>query len=127
VSLRNDPRVVNREKVNARYLQPESFDEPLDFVSIDVSFISLKLILPAVAKFLRGEMVALIKPQFEVGKHEVGKGGIVRDEEKRAAAVSGVVESAKENGFDVKGVIESPVRGAEGNVEYLMYARRNGG
>ena len=122
VSLRNDPRVVNREKVNARYLQPENFDEAIDFVSIDVSFISLKLILPAVVKFLRGELVALIKPQFEVGKHEVGKGGIVREESKRKAAVDGVVEFAREIGFDVKGVIESPVRGAEGNVEFLMHA-----
>jgi len=122
-SLRNDPRVVNREKVNARYLEPENFDESIDFVSIDVSFISLKLILPAVAGFLRGELVALVKPQFEVGKHEVGKGGIVRDEAKRQAAVESVVEFAKENGFEVQGVIESPVRGAEGNVEYLMYAR----
>jgi 23S rRNA (cytidine1920-2'-O)/16S rRNA (cytidine1409-2'-O)-methyltransferase len=122
VSLRNDPRVVNREKVNARYLQPENFDEPIELASIDVSFISLKLILPAVANFLRGELVALIKPQFEVGKHEVGKGGIVRDDAKRQAAVDSVVEFAKENGFDVKAVIESPIRGAEGNVEYLMYA-----
>ncbi len=121
-SLRNDPRVVNREKVNARYLQPENFDEPIELVSIDVSFISLKLVLPAVATFLHGELVALIKPQFEVGKHDVGKGGIVRDDEKRQAAVSGVVEFAKEIGFDVKGVIESPVKGAEGNVEFLMYA-----
>ncbi len=125
VSLRNDPRVINREKTNARYLQAENFDEPIDFVSIDVSFISLKLILPAVANFLRGELVALIKPQFEVGKHEVGKGGIVRDEEKRQAAVDGVVECAKELGFDVKGVIESPIKGAEGNVEFLMYAVLN--
>ena len=122
VSLRNDPRVVNREKVNARYLQPENFDEPIEFVSIDVSFIPLELILPAVAKFLRGELVALIKPQFEVGKHDVGKGGIVRDEAKRQAAVDNVVARAKELGFDVKGVIESPVKGAEGNVEFLMYA-----
>ncbi len=122
VSLRNDPRVINREKVNARYLQPENFDDPVDFVSIDVSFISLKLILPAVAKFLRGELVALIKPQFEVGKHEVGKGGIVRDDAKRQAAVDSVVEFAKGEGFDVKAVIESPVKGAEGNVEFLMHA-----
>ncbi|MEO8383229.1 MAG: TlyA family RNA methyltransferase [Acidobacteriota bacterium] len=124
MSLRNDPRVVNREKVNARYLQPENFDEPLDFVSIDVSFIPLKLILPAVAGFLRGELVALIKPQFEVGKHEVGKGGIVRDEAKRTASVEAVVATARELGFDVLGVIESPIRGAEGNVEFLMHARR---
>jgi len=122
VSLRNDPRVVNREKVNARYLQPENFDEPIDFVSIDVSFISLKLILPAVAEFLRGELVALIKPQFEVGKHEVGKGGIVRDDEKRTAAVESVVEFARSEGFEIKGLIESPIKGAEGNIEYLMYA-----
>src|SRR5581483_5221631 len=121
-SLRNDPRVVVREKVNARYLEPHDFEEPVDLASIDVSFISLKLILPAVAKFLRGELVALIKPQFEVGKGEVGKGGIVRDDAKRAAAVDSVVQFAKEIGFDVSGVIESPVRGAEGNVEYLMHA-----
>lgn len=122
VSLRNDPRVINREKVNARFLQADSFDDAIEFVSIDVSFIPLKLILPAVATFLRGELVALIKPQFEVGKHDVGKGGIVRDEEKRAAAVQAVVDFAREIGFEVKGVIESPVKGAEGNVEYLMHA-----
>jgi 23S rRNA (cytidine1920-2'-O)/16S rRNA (cytidine1409-2'-O)-methyltransferase len=122
VSLRNDPRVVNREKVNARYLQPENFDEPIDFASIDVSFISLKLILPAVAKFLRGEVVALIKPQFEVGRHEVGKGGIVRDDAKRQVAVDSVVAFAREVGFEVKGLIESPVKGAEGNTEFLMHA-----
>ncbi len=122
VSLRNDPRVVNREKVNARYLQPDNFDEPIDFVSIDVSFISLKLILPAVAEFLDGELVALIKPQFEVGKHEVGKGGIVRDDAKRTTAVESVVEFARSEGFEVKGLIESPIKGAEGNIEYLMYA-----
>ena len=121
--LRNDPRVVNREKVNARYLTAEDFDEPVAFASIDVSFISLELILPAVKTFLDGELVALIKPQFEVGKRDVGKGGIVRDIEKRTAAVDRVVAFARENGFEPRGVIESPVRGAEGNVEYLMYAR----
>ncbi len=119
-SLRNDPRVVNRERVNARFLEPSDFEDPITFVSVDVSFISLKLILPAIAKFLRGELIALIKPQFEVGRGEVGKGGIVRDEAKRAAAVQSVVDFAKEAGFDVRGVIESPVKGAEGNVEYLM-------
>jgi 23S rRNA (cytidine1920-2'-O)/16S rRNA (cytidine1409-2'-O)-methyltransferase len=121
-SLRNDARVVNREKVNARYLDGTSFDEPIEFVSIDVSFIPLKLILPAVIQFLSGELVALIKPQFEVGKADIGKGGIVRDESKRAAAVEAVVAFAREIGFDVKGVIESPVKGAEGNVEFLMHA-----
>ena len=121
-SLRNDPRVLVREKVNARFLEASDFAEPIEFVCIDVSFISLKLILPAVAKFLRGELVALIKPQFEVGKGEVGKGGIVRDDAKRAAAVESVVQFARESGFDVRGVIESPVTGAEGNVEFLMNA-----
>lgn len=122
-SLRNDARVIVREKVNARFLAPSDFEEPIEFVSIDVSFISLKLILPAVAKFLRGELVALIKPQFEVGRGDVGKGGIVRDEAKRAAAVQSVVDFARQIGFDVRGVIDSPVKGAEGNVEYLMNAR----
>ncbi len=125
-SLRNDPRVVNRERVNARFLNADDFDEPIDFASIDVSFISLKLILPAVASFLNGELVALIKPQFEVRKGDVGKGGIVRDEAKRREAVDGVVQCARETGFEVRGVIESPVKGAEGNVEYLMYGRRVG-
>ena len=121
-SLRNDPRVIVREKVNARFLEPSAFDEAIDFVSVDVSFIPLKLILPAVAKFLRGDLVALIKPQFEVGKGEVGKGGIVRDDAKRASAVEAVVSFARELGFDVRGVIVSPVKGAEGNVEFLMNA-----
>jgi 23S rRNA (cytidine1920-2'-O)/16S rRNA (cytidine1409-2'-O)-methyltransferase len=123
-SLRNDPRVVNREKVNARYLSEVDFDETIEFASVDVSFISLKLILPAIAKFLRGDLVALIKPQFEVGKADVGKGGIVRDEAKRAAAVQAVVAFAVEQGFEVGGVIDSPIKGAEGNVEYLMYGKR---
>ena len=122
VSLRNDPRVVNREKVNARYLDASAFEEPIGFVSVDVSFISLKLILPAVATFLRGTLVALIKPQFEVGKQQVGKGGIVRDPAFRQAAVDDVVACAASLAFDVRGLIESPVRGAEGNVEYLMWA-----
>lgn len=124
-SLRNDPRVVNREKVNARFLEASDFEDVIRFVSIDVSFIPLKLILPAVAKFLDGELVALIKPQFEVGKSEVGKGGIVRDEAKRQQAVDGVVAVARELGFEVKGVIESPVKGAEGNVELLMHGARD--
>ena len=124
-SLRNDPRVINREKVNARYLHAEDFQDPIEFVSIDVSFISLTLILETITRFLRGEMVALIKPQFEVGKHEVGKGGIVRDEAKRQAAVDNVVSFAREQGFEVKGVIESPIKGAEGNVEFLLHATLN--
>lgn len=122
VKLREDERVVNREKCNARYLDASDFDDSVGLVSIDVSFISLKLILPAVLEFIapRGRVIALIKPQFEVGKRDVGKGGIVRDEAARSAAVEGVVEFAKEIGFAVEGLIESPVRGAEGNVEFLV-------
>ena len=120
--LRADERVVNREKCNARYLDASDFDEPIELVSIDVSFISLKLILPAVLEFIapRGRVVALIKPQFEVGKRDVGKGGIVRDDDARSAAVEGIVAFAKEIGFTVEGLVESPVRGAEGNVEFLV-------
>jgi 23S rRNA (cytidine1920-2'-O)/16S rRNA (cytidine1409-2'-O)-methyltransferase len=125
-SLRNDPRVVNRERVNARYLTADDFEEPIDFVSIDVSFIPLKLILPPLVGILRagGELVALIKPQFEVGKADVGKGGIVRDVAKREAAVGAVKATLESLGFSVCGLIESPIKGAEGNVEYLAYARR---
>ena len=122
-TLRADPRVVNREKVNARFLTAADFEDRIEFVSVDVSFISLKLILPAVATFLDGDLIALIKPQFEVGKRDVGKGGIVRDAAKRSAAVEAVVEFARRTGFEVGGVIESPVKGAEGNVEYLMAGR----
>ena len=122
-SLRNDPRVLNREKVNARYLSAADFDDAIEFVCIDVSFISLRLMFPPIASFLRGDLVALIKPQFEVGKADVGKGGIVRDDEKRAAAVQSVADFAGDCGFEVRGVVESPVKGAEGNVEFLMHAR----
>jgi 23S rRNA (cytidine1920-2'-O)/16S rRNA (cytidine1409-2'-O)-methyltransferase len=122
--IRNDPRVVNREHTNARFLQTGNFEERIDFVCIDVSFISLKMILPVLPRFARegANVVALIKPQFEVGRADVGKGGIVRDEAKRAQAVEGVLAAARELGLDVRGVIESPVKGAEGNVEYLMHA-----
>ena len=129
VKLREDERVVNREKCNARYLDSSDFDDTVELVSIDVSFISLKLILPAVLKFIapRGRVVALIKPQFEVGKRDVGKGGIVRDADARNAAVQSVVEFAKEIGFEMEGLIESPVRGAEGNVEFLVSLTAPGG
>lgn len=125
-SLRSDPRVVVRERVNARHLGPENFDEAVDFVAVDVSFISLRLILPPILSFLSpaGELVALIKPQFEVGKGEVGKGGIVRNEGKRSAAVEGVLEFARSLGLNLAGLVESPIRGAEGNVEYLAHLRR---
>lgn len=124
-TLRNDPRVVVRERVNARNLTAADFPEPVDLVTIDVSFISLRLILPAVKTFLasEGNVVALIKPQFEVGKGEVGKGGIVRDDAVRQAAVDAVLDFARSIGFRVAGVTESPIQGAEGNIEFLAHLK----
>jgi len=124
-SLRVDPRVVVREKTNARYLELDNFNEPVDFISIDVSFISLELILPPARKILRpgGELVALIKPQFEVGKKDVGKGGIIRDTKKRDQVVDRTRSFATSLGFTVAGVTESPIKGMEGNVEFLMWCR----
>ena len=121
--LRNDPRVVVKEGFNARYLDPENFGVTFDLVVIDVSFISVTKILPAAVSLLKpnGSMVVLIKPQFEVGRGEVGKGGIVRDEEKRLKAVNDINEFATKLGLRTIGTIESPITGAEGNIEYLAH------
>lgn len=123
--LRNDPRVEVREGVNARYLQTEDFTVKFDLAVMDVSFISATMVLPAVVGLLRegGSIVTLIKPQFEVGRGEVGGGGIVRDPAKRAQAIEKVNQSATELGLQVAGVIESPIQGAEGNVEFLAFYR----
>lgn len=128
--LRNDPRVEVREGVNARYLKTEEFPIKFDFAVIDVSFISATMVLPAIVPLLRdnGAIVTLVKPQFEVGRGEVGGGGVVRDAAKRAHAVEKVNQSAVELGLSVEGVIESPIQGAEGNVEFLaLYAHERGG
>jgi 23S rRNA (cytidine1920-2'-O)/16S rRNA (cytidine1409-2'-O)-methyltransferase len=119
--LRNDPRVEVREGVNARYLKPEDFPYRFDLAVMDVSFISATKVLPAIVPLMveGGWIVTLIKPQFEVGRGEVGGGGIVRDAAKRARVVEEVNNSAKELGLEVVNVIESPIQGAEGNVEYL--------
>ncbi|HUF17032.1 MAG TPA: TlyA family RNA methyltransferase, partial [Thermoanaerobaculia bacterium] len=121
--LREDPRVVVRERINARYLTRSDLDDDITFVCVDVSFIPLRLIFPAVFEILEpaGEVVVLIKPQFEVGREGVGKGGIVRDPERRSAAVEGALDAARETGFTVGDVVESPVRGAEGNIEFLAH------
>jgi 23S rRNA (cytidine1920-2'-O)/16S rRNA (cytidine1409-2'-O)-methyltransferase len=121
--LRNDPRVEVREGVNARYLQPQDFPVKFDLVVIDVSFISVLKILPAVVPLLKpnGSLVVLIKPQFEVGRADVGSGGVVRDEQKRIKAVDNVNEFASTLGLQSKGTVESPITGAEGNVEYLAH------
>lgn len=121
--LRQDLRVIMREKTNARYLKPDDFPEKMDLVVVDVSFISLKCILPVIPPLLRkeGEVVSLVKPQFEVGKGKVGKGGVVRDERLRLETVELIKKFAQDIGFEVKGMCPSPLKGPAGNVEYLLY------
>ena len=121
--LRSDPRVTVREGINARYLEPDTFPVSFDLVVIDVSFISVTKILPSLLPLLKphGSLVVLIKPQFEVGRGEVGKGGIVRDEEKRIKAVEQIHGFAATLGLELHGMIESPITGAEGNIEYLAH------
>ncbi|MBV8841180.1 MAG: TlyA family RNA methyltransferase [Bryobacterales bacterium] len=123
--LRNDTRVVVREGVNARYLRPEDFAERFGLAVCDVSFISITLILPVISLLLEedGEMVVLVKPQFEVGKDQVGKGGIVRDPELHRAACERARREAEALRFRSE-FMESPILGAEGNREFLMYAHR---
>ena len=123
--LRNDPRVTVIERKNVRYLKPDDIGEPVDIATIDVSFISLKLVLPVVKNLLKenGEIIALIKPQFEVGKDEVEKGGIVRDREKHERVISEIKSFAIDSGFKVLNITESPIAGQKGNVEFLIYLR----
>ena len=120
--LRGDPRVVVRERENARHLDGSSLGEAVDLVTGDLSFISLRLVLPAVKALLRpdGAAVLLVKPQFEVGKGEVGKGGVVRDEAKRRAALEQVAAAARALGFEVGPSAESPVEGPAGNREWVL-------
>ena len=122
--LRQDERVVNMERTNIRNVAPEDIGEPLDFASVDVAFISLELVLPVAKRLLRdgGEVVALIKPQFEAGREKVGKKGVVRDSAVHREVIEKVVAFARESGFAVLGLDFSPIRGPEGNIEYLMYA-----
>jgi 23S rRNA (cytidine1920-2'-O)/16S rRNA (cytidine1409-2'-O)-methyltransferase len=121
--LRTDSRVVMHEGVNAREITVEQIGERVDFLSCDVSFISVTLILPAVVSLLQpgGQMVILIKPQFEVGRGQVGKGGIVREPALHRAACERVERAVRETGFETD-LIESPIAGAEGNKEFLLYA-----
>ncbi|MEM9446531.1 MAG: TlyA family RNA methyltransferase [Verrucomicrobiota bacterium] len=125
--LANDERVISMEGINARYLEIETFSDAFEVIAIDVSFISLKLILPAVLNLAaeKADLIALIKPQFEVGKDKVGSGGIVREETHRIAAV----ESIKDNmnsfaGWQVKATMEATVTGSDGNQEYLLWAKK---
>ena len=121
--LRTDPRVVNLERTNFRYCTREQVPDEADFASVDVSFISLHIILPVLYALLRdgGEAVCLIKPQFEAGRENVGKKGVVRDSQVHTAVVRDVTAFAAETGFSVRGLTFSPIRGPEGNIEYLMY------
>ena len=125
--LRNDPRVVCLERTNARYLDHEQVPDVLDFASIDVSFISLKLIFPALYNLLRegGEIACLIKPQFEAGPEKVGKKGVVRDPKVHLEVLENFLTHAKDNHFTVLGITYSPIRGPEGNIEYLGYLRKS--
>lgn len=122
-SIRSDKRVVCLERTNARYLTKEQIPEPLDFASIDVSFISLKLILPALRPLMaeNGQVVALVKPQFEAGREKVGKKGVVRDSAVHQEVLEHFLVHADEADFSVKGLTFSPIRGPEGNIEYLGY------
>ena len=120
--LRNDPRVVNMEKCNIRYID-KSLIEPLDFISVDVSFISLSLIFPVASDMIKdsGKMVCLIKPQFEAGREQVGKKGIVRDRKVHVQVIENVIKYTIKNGLRPAGLTYSPVTGAKGNIEFLLY------
>lgn len=125
--LRNDKRVVVKERTNIRYLTKEIIDETVDIITVDTSFISLKLVVPSLIPFLNpgGRIIALIKPQFEVGRDKVGKGGIVRDDALRKETVEELDSwFQKELNLDILGHIRSPVKGAKGNVEFLMLMRK---
>jgi 23S rRNA (cytidine1920-2'-O)/16S rRNA (cytidine1409-2'-O)-methyltransferase len=125
--LRTDPRVEVREGVNARYLTEADFETKFEIAVMDVSFISATKVLPAIVPLLAeaGRLITLIKPQFEVGRGEVGKGGIVRDPDQRARVVDEVNKAARKLGLGVIGVIESPIHGADGNVEFLALYERH--
>ena len=125
--LRQDERVVCMEKTNFRYMTPEDIPDVLDFASVDVSFISLdKILTPAYALLKeQGEMVALIKPQFEAGREKVGKKGVVREPKVHEEVIAKIVRHADEVSFEVLGLSYSPIRGPEGNIEYLIHLRKN--
>jgi 23S rRNA (cytidine1920-2'-O)/16S rRNA (cytidine1409-2'-O)-methyltransferase len=126
--IRQDPRVVVVERTNIREMDPDLVPEPVDLAVIDVSFISLEKVVPSVMRFLKpgARLVALIKPQFEVGREQVGKGGIVRDNAARSAAVEQVSRFVSGLGFAVEGVVPSPISGQDGNLEFLLAATKTG-
>ena len=121
--IRSDPRVVVMERTNVRYVTPEDLGEPLDLSVIDVSFISLRIVLPVIKTFLKptGQVLCLIKPQFEAGKEKVGKKGVVRDPAIHKEVLDDFVELTRETGFTILGLTFSPVKGPEGNIEFLAH------
>lgn len=125
--LRSDSRVVNLERTNIRYITEEQVPDKIDFTSVDVSFISLCLVLPAIYPMLsdNGECVCLIKPQFEAGREKVGKKGVVRDISVHTEVIQKIYDFAIEKGFFVAGLDFSPIKGPEGNIEYLIYLKKN--
>ncbi|MDH4028130.1 MAG: TlyA family RNA methyltransferase [Nitrospirota bacterium] len=125
-SLRRSEKVFLMEKTNIRYLDRDMVPDEIDIAAVDVSFISLLKVMPNISGFLKtsGEVVALIKPQFEAGRKDVGKGGVVRDEARRLEIVSMIKTEFENMGFDVLGTTTSPVKGPKGNVEYLIYSRK---
>ena len=125
--LRTNPNVVNLERTNIRYITREQVPDDIDFASVDVSFISLTLVLPVAYQFLseQGEMVCLIKPQFEAGKEKVGKKGVVRDSAVHKEVIEKIHNFVLEQGFSVIDITFSPVKGPEGNIEYLIYIRKS--
>ena len=127
--IRQDPRVVCMERTNIRYVQPEDLGEPLDLSVVDVSFISLKIVLPAIARLLKptGQVLCLIKPQFEAGKEKVGKKGVVRDPAVHQEVLEHFVALADELGFTIRNLTFSPVKGPEGNIEFLGHLSREAG
>jgi 23S rRNA (cytidine1920-2'-O)/16S rRNA (cytidine1409-2'-O)-methyltransferase len=124
--LRQDPRVVVRERTNARYLTPDIITEPIDLIVCDASFISLAKVLETALGFARpeGRLVALVKPQFEAERHEIGKGGVVRDHEVHARVIKAAQTWVEGQGWNVVGFVESPITGPEGNKEFLLAAQR---
>lgn len=127
--LRQDERVICMEKTNARYLDHEQIPEPIDFFSVDVSFISLSRILPPAFELLKeeGQAVCLIKPQFEAGREKVGKKGVVRDRKVHVEVIEQVLSCAREIGFTIRGLDYSPIKGPEGNIEYLVWLEKVSG
>ncbi|WFD09047.1 TlyA family RNA methyltransferase [Tepidibacter hydrothermalis] len=125
--LRQDDRVVCMERTNIRHVEVEDLGEYADFSSIDVSFISLRLVIPKAKELLKenGEIIALIKPQFEAGREKVGKKGVVRDKQTHIDVIKRITEFVYKNGFDILNLDYSPVKGPEGNIEYLLHIRKN--